>query len=61
MAVHLFLPVVWYLQMLEMDDIARHGDIIRLILNCMSAIPFIFSHSRLSKYFVENIDFVPKM
>ena len=50
----------WYLQMLEMDDTAKHGDITRLIPNCMSAIPFFFSHSRLSKYFVENIDFVLK-
>ena len=50
----------WYLQMLEMDDTARHGDITRLVPNCMSAIPFFFSHSRLSKYFVENIDFVFK-
>ena len=50
----------WYLQVLEMDDTAKAGDLTRVIPNCMNAIPLFFSHSRLSKYFVENIDYVLK-
>ena len=50
----------WYLQVLEMDDTAKAGDITRVIPNCLNAIPLFFSHSRLSKYFVENIDYVLK-
>ena len=50
----------WYLQVLEMDDTAKAGDITRVVPNCMNAIPLFFSHSRLSKYFVENIDYILK-
>ena len=50
----------WFLQVLEMDDTAKAGDITRVIPNCMNAIPLFFSHSRLSKYFVENIDYILK-
>lgn len=50
----------WYMQLLEMDDTAKDGDVTRVLSNCMNAIPFFFSHSRLSKYFVENIDYILK-
>lgn len=50
----------WYLQILEMDDTAKDGDITRIIPNCMNVVPLFFSHSRLSKYFVENLDYILK-
>lgn len=50
----------WYLQLLELSDTAKEGDMNRLILNCKYNLPFFYSHSKLSKYLVENIDFVLK-
>jgi hypothetical protein len=50
----------WYLHVLEFHDTAKEGDFNRAILNCKYAIPFFYSHSKLSKYLVENIDYVLK-
>ena len=50
----------WTLQLLEMHDTAKEGDVDRLILNCKCNIPLFYSHSKLSKYYVENLDFVLK-
>lgn len=50
----------WYLQLAELSDTAKEGDMNRLVLNCKYNLPFFYSHSKLSKYLVENIDFVLK-
>jgi hypothetical protein len=50
----------WYLQILELHDTAKEGDLNRTILNCKYSIPFFYSHSRLSKYLVENVDYLLK-
>lgn len=39
---------------------AKEGDLNRTILNCQYSLPFFFSHSKLSKYLVENINYVLK-
>lgn len=46
----------WYLHILELHDTAKESDLNRTILNCKYSIPFFYSHSRLSKYLVENVD-----
>ena len=33
----------WYLQLLEMDDTAKAGDLTRVIPNCLNSIPLFFS------------------
>lgn len=43
-----------------MNDTAKEGDLNRGILNCQYSLPFLFSHSALSKYLVENIDYILK-
>lgn len=43
-----------------MNDTAKEGDLNRGILNCQYSLPFFFSHSALSKYLVENIDYILK-
>ncbi|KAK6175941.1 hypothetical protein SNE40_014314 [Patella caerulea] len=50
----------WALHLIELDDTAKEGDMSRLLLNCRYSIPFFYSHSALSKYLVENIDFIIK-
>ncbi len=50
----------WALHLMELEDTAKEGDLDRQIINCKYNIPFFFSHSKLSKYFVENIDYVLK-
>lgn len=50
----------WYLHLNELHDTAKEGDLNRTILNCQYSLPFFFSHSKLSKYLVENIDYVLK-
>lgn len=51
----------WVLHLLELDDTAHEGDMQRLIANCKYNLMFLFSHSKLSKYFVENLDFLLKV
>lgn len=43
-----------------MNDTAKEGDLNRGILNCQYSLSFFFSHSALSKYLVENIDYILK-
>ena len=50
----------WVLQLVMMDDTAKEGDVDRLLLNTKYNLPFFFSHSARSKYFVENMDFTMK-
>jgi hypothetical protein len=51
----------WGLHLMHMNDTTREGDLDRLVLNLKYCIPFFFSHSRLSKYFVECIDYLMKV
>ena len=51
----------WALHVMELDDTAHEGDLTRIVPNCMYSLPFFYSHSRLSKYFVECIDYVLKV
>ena len=50
----------WTLQLLEMQDTSNEGDTDRVMVNAKYNIPLFFSHSKLSKYFVESMDFVLK-
>ena len=50
----------WTLQLMSMNDTAKEGDITRVIPNCLWNLPFFYSHSKLSKYFVENLDYIVK-
>lgn len=52
---------VWLMQLLHMKDTVKEGDTERLMLNCKAVVPFFYSHSKLSKYFIENVDFVTKV
>ena len=52
---------MWVMHHLHLNDMAKEGDFGRAILACKMNIPFFFSHSKLSKYFVENIDFLLKV
>ena len=45
---------------MNMNDTAKEGDTERLLQNSKYLIPFYHQHSNLSKYMVENIDFVLK-
>lgn len=49
----------WYLHLNELHDTAKERGLNRTILNCQYSLPFSYSHSKLSKYLVENIDYVP--
>jgi hypothetical protein len=48
----------FYLHILEMHDTAKEGDIRRNVINCKYVLPFFYSHSKLSKYMVECINYV---
>lgn len=50
----------WVLQLMMMEDIVQEGDVVRLVPSMMYTLQFFFSHSRLSKYFVECLDFILK-
>ena len=51
----------WSMQIMHMSDTAAEGDLTRVIPNLMTNIPFFYSHSYLSKYFVECIDYILKV
>ena len=51
----------WGLHVMQLNDTAKEGDLARSVINLKHCIPFFFSHSRLSKYFVECIDFLIKV
>jgi hypothetical protein len=48
----------WTLQLMSMDDTIKEGDFSRLVINSKMNLPFFLSHSKLSKYFVENVNFI---
>ena len=50
----------WAMHLMQMNDTNKEGDIDRLVLSCKMNIPFFYLHSTLSKYFVENVDFIMK-
>ncbi|XP_060578320.1 uncharacterized protein LOC132735396 [Ruditapes philippinarum] len=50
----------WVVNLLNMDDIAKEEDMVRLVPSLMFSLQFFFSHSRLSKYFEECVDFILK-
>ena len=50
----------WALRLMHMNDVAREGDIDRARMTLKANLPFFFSHSPLSKYFVECIDMLLK-
>ena len=50
----------WYLQLITMEDVVKEGDVNRLLPTLKYTLQFFFSHSRLSKYFVECLDFILK-
>lgn len=50
----------WYMHIAEMNDTAKEGDLNRAVLNSQYCLPFFYSHSALSKYLVENIDYILK-
>ena len=51
---------MWALHLMHLNDMANEGDFARTVLACKLNVPFFFSHSKLSKYFVECIDFILK-
>ena len=48
----------WGIHYLSLDDAAREGDLTRIQPNLQGCIPFFFSHSKLSKYMVECINYI---
>lgn len=49
-----------YMHLVEMNATAKEGDLNRAILNYQYSLQFFFSQSTLSKYLVENIDYIFK-
>lgn len=50
----------WYFVILQLDDAIHEGDITRTNIILKQMIPFFYSHSVLSKYLTECIDFILK-
>ncbi|XP_033738894.1 uncharacterized protein LOC117326312 isoform X2 [Pecten maximus] len=50
----------WYFVIIQFKDIVHEGDIFRLNCILKHMIPFFFSHSVLSKYMTELIDYIMK-
>ena len=50
----------WSLQLMNLNDMAKEGDINRIGLSVKANMPFFFSHSNLSKYYVECLDIILK-
>jgi len=46
---------------MSMCDMAHEADMSRILPNVKANIPFFFSHSRLSKYFVECLNFIAQV
>lgn len=51
----------WALQVMNMSDMVAEGDLSRIMPNLLANIPLFFSHSHLSKYFVECMDYIMKV
>jgi hypothetical protein len=50
----------WYFVILNFKDTIKEGDIYRTNVILKMMVPFLYSHSVLSKYFVECIDYILK-
>jgi hypothetical protein len=50
----------WYFVIIQLKDTIHEGDIERTNIILKMMIPFFYSHSTLSKYFVECVDFILK-
>ncbi|XP_061184764.1 uncharacterized protein LOC133192771 [Saccostrea echinata] len=50
----------WYFVVLQFQDTIHEGDITRTNIILKTMIPFFYSHSALSKYFTECIDYILK-
>ena len=50
----------WYFLILNFKDTVKEGDIQRNNINLKMCIPFFYSHSALSKYFTDCIDYILK-
>ncbi|XP_069125349.1 uncharacterized protein [Argopecten irradians] len=50
----------WYFIIIQLQDAIHEGDVVRTNVLLKQMIPFFYSHSCLSKYFVECIDFILK-
>ncbi|XP_014667743.1 PREDICTED: LOW QUALITY PROTEIN: uncharacterized protein LOC106809250 [Priapulus caudatus] len=50
----------WYFIMIHLSDAIHEGDVIRTNVILKEMIPFFYSHSYLSKYFVECVDYILK-
>lgn len=50
----------WAMHLMHLNDMAKEGDVDRLVISAKHNIPFFYSHSTKSKYFVENLDFLLK-
>lgn len=50
----------WYFVILQLQDTIHEGDITRTNIILKTMIPFSYSHSAMSKYFIECIDYILK-
>ncbi|XP_033729431.1 uncharacterized protein LOC117318569 [Pecten maximus] len=50
----------WYFVIIQLQDAIHEGDVVRTNVILKYMIPFFYSHSSLSKYFSECIDFILK-
>ncbi|XP_052216225.1 uncharacterized protein LOC127868952 [Dreissena polymorpha] len=50
----------WYFSVIQMKDAIREGDMRRVNITLKHMVPFFYSHSVLSKYMVECIDYILK-
>ncbi|KAJ8299422.1 hypothetical protein KUTeg_023482 [Tegillarca granosa] len=48
----------WGLHLMQLDDMAKEGDITRIIPNLKLCLPFLYSHSNRSKYLEQAIDYI---
>lgn len=57
---YVFQFMQWYFVVIQMKDSVREGDIYRTNIVLKTMIPFFYSHSYLSKYLTECIDYILK-
>ena len=50
----------WYFTVIQLKDAIKEGDMKRTNIVLKHIVPFFYSHSKLSKYFVECIDYILK-
>lgn len=57
---YVFQFMQWYFVVIQMKDSIKEGDIYRTNIVLKSMIPFFYSHSYLSKYLTECVDYILK-